>query len=211
MAYRTEQFSFTGGYDKDTGRHNSSLIYDPVTDTHTFGPSLPKMMHKHRVIRRTSTNDFIFSGGAAYDIVTGNTDYDVLWSYNFGTSTWNISHQRLGVGRFGHGVALINNEEDMIVAGGKEYTSIYILTDSVEKYNFATDMWANMNSLPSPSDFSFLVKNDGVFTAISSTPDTVFEYDDVADQWNQRTGVISAGVVYDASLVDTEELYTNCG
>ena len=109
-------------------------------------------------------------------------------------------------------MTLINDEGDLIVAGGKAYTTgSAALTSTVEKFNFAVRAWTYLNPIPGPNDYSFLVKNDGVFTAISSTADTVYEYNDATDQWNQRNGVASNGVLFDSSLVDTGELYKNCG
>ena len=167
-------------------------------------------IYKHRVIRRASSNDFIFTGGTAVE-ADGTKTYDYIWSYSFDSSSWESGYPRMETGRIAHGVALINNEEDLIVAGGKEYTSKFYLTSTVEKFNFATRTWTYLNDIPGPNDYSFLVRNDGVFTAISSTPDTVYEYNAAADQWNQMNGAVSAGVKFDASLVDTEELYTKCG
>ena len=202
----------SGGYNKDaTTGLDSTYIYDPVADTHTPGPTLPFRIYKHRVIKRTTTNDYIFVGGSAVQANNTKT-YDYLWSFNFNTDMWITSHPTLGVGRLGHGVTLINDEADLIVAGGKEYITSFVITYSVEIYNFATSTWSNRNPLPGPSnEFSFLIKKDGVFTAISSTADIVYEYDELNDQWNQVTGVATAGVIFDSSLVDTEELYKNCG
>lgn len=168
-------------------------------------------MYKHRVIRRTTTDDYIFSGGSAFTPANGLVGYDFLYSYNFGSSSWDNTYPKLGTGRIAHGVTLINNEADLIIAGGKEYINGQpTLTSTVEKYNFAARTWTYINNIPGPNDYSFLVRNDGVLTAISSTANTVYEYDDTIDQWNQRTGVASAGVLFDASLVDTEELYQSC-
>ena len=168
-------------------------------------------LYKHRVIKRASTNEYIFSGGSALE-ADGSKTYDYLWSYRFDSGSWDETYPRLGTGRLSHGVYLTKNEEDLIIAAGKMYINPnYIPLDSVEKYNFAARTWTYMNPIPGPGDYSFLITNVGVFTAISSSADTVFEYEDDMDMWHQRVGVVSAGVVFDSSLVDTEELYNNCG
>ena len=108
----------------------------------------------------------------------------------------------MGTARVG-GCAVLEGQEEVISAGG--YTSGWAVTDTMEIYNVATNVWRYGASLPSLTAWSFCNHENTVWI-VGKEEDQVFKYDGSGQQWIHQTDIKSPGLAVGAIiLVDVDD------
>lgn len=144
----------------------------------TTGPDMLKASYGHCGAIRKSTRQVFFVGGrgpwTSYnDFITGTQ------IFNMGTKTFSLLPSHMSVGRVYSACAVLEDKDILIIAGGQ--STNWDHTDSVEILNLNTETWTNARAAPVAG--SSWAAGEFLFMLWNST--TLYQYDEIGDQWYQ--------------------------
>ena len=166
-------------------------------------------MYGHTMIKHLSDAN-VFLAGGQMETNDGFESHHLLLSFDFNSETWKTDYAQMTKGRVRPGLTMTYEEDFIIVAGGQTPDGNGY-ENSVEKYSFWDEVWEPCEPLPSGMEYAFVTPVDDKMVAVSNVANAVYQYDEGADEWTLKAGIVSQPVVYDASIVSVAEVYTLCG
>ncbi len=148
-----------------------------------------------------------FIGGGFSYINNTSTYYNDLWQYNPSTDVWTQMANMPGPGR-ADAVAFVIGNKTSVAYVGTGHTNISFASSDFYRYDVSTNTWQVRASLPIAltvaSGFSIGIKGYiGIGDTNVGLNSTFWEYDQVADSWNQKAdfggGLRNQAIVFSVS------------
>jgi hypothetical protein len=190
-----------GGHETSGTVHNTAEIYNLATNSWAY----TGIMTSKRALHRASllTDGKVFTSGGITSLTSSPPYTNTTEMYNPTTNSW-TAKAPMSTARAEHQQVTFhdaNNQERIMVIGGRPTNQLSATLSSTEIYNPSTDTWVAGPSMSKPrasayNDFVALVMNDGRIMVLGGGQGTESEiYDPTTNGWSQQlmSGVFSRG------------------
>ena len=142
-----------GGY----RQNNATLIYQPLTDTWTYGSDLPNYRWAAAAVTHSATSIYVLGGGNT----TSGLAVDSVDIYNPVANTWTTGAPMLRTIAFVSAVEARNGHIYVFGGVNSPYYDGGTVYNEIERYSIATDSWEYAGvSLSSTRDFTGAVVDE---------------------------------------------------